>query len=79
MLIESEGLLFRGPSPDRPTEIWDYVQQNGCLSAPGTWTGQHASGVQIDERRAERLKTDNVDAEHYRYYDFPPWLRSGKE
>ena len=24
VLIESEGLLYRGPAADYPTEIWDY-------------------------------------------------------
>ena len=71
MNIESEGLLYRGDDPVAPTEIWDYPRKR--------WVPYHGGpfhlppGRPIDDAEAERLKVDNPNAEHYRYYDIPPW------
>lgn len=72
VLIESEGLLYRGPAPDHPTAIWDYPRGRWV---PYRYAGQQESGwgEEITSERAESLKTNNPSAEHYRYYDKPPW------
>jgi len=74
VLIESEGLLFRGPSVTHPTEVWDYprkrwVPYKHAATKPEGW------GVKITEEQAEGLKTDNPHAEHYLHYDTPPWAQ----
>ena len=72
ILIESEGLLFRGLSATHPTEVWDYPRKRWTLYK-GAGTKPEGWGMQITKERAEELKTDNPDAEHYLYYDTPPW------
>lgn len=71
--IESEGLLYRGPSVAEPEEIWHYPGQR-WVPYPG-YTGPVAEdwGREIDAQRAGMLKTNNWNAEHFRYYDIPPW------
>ena len=72
ILIESEGLLFRGPMPNHPAEVWDYPRQRWVQYKDG---GEQEAGwgKEITPAEADRLKTDNPDAEHYMYYDTPPW------
>lgn len=72
VLIESEGLLYRGPAADHPTEIWDYPR--------GRWVSyRHAGrekkgwGRRITPAAAGALKKNNPAAEHFMYYDTPPW------
>lgn len=75
ILIESnEGLLYRGPDVLNPTEVWDYPRKAWVpyvhrLSSNEGWARE------IDEVRAEQLKTNNPNAEHYMYYDTPPWAQ----
>jgi len=72
MLIEAGGILYRGPREDIASEVWNYPRM--------TWSRYYAcrsgriEGRQIDEAEAEKLKYDNADAEHYLYYDIPPWI-----
>ena len=74
ILIESEGLLFRGPSIDEPTEVWHYFSRKWVPYRPLGGMSGGPFGVQIDDERAEGLKSDNLDAEHFGYYDIPPWV-----
>ncbi len=71
--IESEGLLFRGPSATEPEEIWHYPGQRWVPYPSYESPVAQDWGCEIDAQRAEILKTNNGDAEHFRYYDFPPW------
>ena len=75
VFIESDGLLYRGPTVREPVEIWHYP--DGEWVPFRYYTGQEPEGwgKEIDEARAEALKVDNWSAEHYRYYDIPPWLQ----
>ena len=72
VLIESEGLLYRGPTANHPTEVWVYPRGGW---APYGYAGQKEKdwGKQITARRAARLKKNNPAAEHFKYYDTPPW------
>ena len=74
MLIEIEGLLFRGPRVNEPVEIWHYTRKEWMPYLLGKLGSPQPFGRQIGEDRAEALKVDKVDAKHYPYYDFPPWL-----
>jgi len=72
VLIESEGLLYRGSEAAHPTEIWDYPR--------GRWVHYRSAGRQkkgwgrqITPTAASALKKNNPDAEHFMYYDTPPW------
>ena len=72
VLIESEGLLFRGGKANHPIDIWDYPR--------GRWVRfkdagpkKDGWGTLIDSKRADQLKSNNPHAEHFRYYDTPPW------
>ncbi len=72
MLIESEGLLYRGQGVDHPTEIWDYprarwVHYRYAGPKEKDW------GRQITPASAKALKKNNPAAEHFMYYDTPPW------
>ena len=75
IVIEHEGLLYRGPDCNNPREIWHYVDK--CWVTFSRFASDDADfwGIEIDAIRAESLKTNNWDAEHYRYYDTPPWAR----
>jgi hypothetical protein len=72
VLIESERLLYRGPEADHPTEIWDYPR--GCW-VPYRCAGPKKKGWgrQITPTAAGALKKNNPAAEHFMYYDMPPW------
>ena len=70
ILIESEGLLYRGTDLFAPEEVWDYPRKRWVPYHDGRW---HAPGTVINEARAETLKHDNPAAEHFMYYDSPPW------
>jgi hypothetical protein len=72
ILIESEGILYRGPSADMPAEVWDYPRKQ-WVKYRAAGPHQEGWGVEIDAKRAEELKTNNVHAEHFLYYDTPPW------
>jgi len=77
MLIESEGILYRGPSLSQPTEVWHHTRKEwvrNCFLDPN---GETNLGVEIDEERAENLKNGAGMAEHFMYYDTPPWLQRG--
>ena len=74
MFIESDGLLFRGPSVNKPQEIWHYVEKRWVPYRHYRGPVSDDWGQEIDAERAETLKIDNWDAEHFRYYDIPPWL-----
>ena len=75
MLIESEGILYRGPSLSQPTEVWHHSRKEwvrNCFLDP---KGEKDFGIEIDEQRAESLKNGAGMAEHFMYYDAPPWLQ----
>ena len=74
VLIESEGLLYRGPESNYPTEVWHYPRG---YWVPFEYAGrkEKAWGKKITARQAARLKKDNPAAEHFMYYDIPPWLQ----
>jgi hypothetical protein len=74
VLVESEGLLYRGLSADHPIEIWDYPRKR-WVSYEDAGRKRKGWGRQISSARANRLKKDNPDAEHFAYYDIPPWLQ----
>src|SRR4051812_21242537 len=74
VLIEIEGLLYRGHSANHPLEIWDYPRGRWVPFAEAGVMRQ-GRGKQIDAQAAEKLKVNNADAEHYMYYDTPPWLQ----
>lgn len=71
-LIEFEGLLYRGPAPSHPTEIWDYPR-GGWVPFKDAGTRHEGWGKAINSTRAATLKKDNPHAEHFLYYDTPPW------
>lgn len=71
VMICHEGILYSGVNVTSPTKIWDYarkkwVQYNGGQKPDG-W------GREISAADADKLKTNNPDAEHYLYFDTPPW------
>ena len=74
MYIESEGILYRGSGPDCPDEVWDYPRKKWVPYADAG-PQQFGVWVEVDEARAESLKSDNPAAEHYMYYDTPPWAQ----
>lgn len=73
-LFAAAGILYRGSNPTRPDEVWHYRAKQ--------WVPyrQHALDPrevrEIDADHAERLKANNPDAEHYLYYDTPPWAQA---
>jgi hypothetical protein len=71
-LIESEGLLYRGPSVDHPTEIWDYPR-GGWARYRNAGPQKKGWGRRIMPTVARALKKNNPAAEHFMYYDTPPW------
>lgn len=71
MNIEHEGLLYRGDDPAAPSEVWDYPRKRWVRFHEGTSAG--GPGRPIDEAEADRLKVNNPRAEHFLYYDTPPW------
>ena len=75
VLIESEGLLFRGRTANHPTEIWDYPRRPwvGYMDAGPTEKGW---GKRIKSIQADRLKANNSTAEHYMYSDAPLWSQA---
>ena len=70
-LIESEGLLYRGTDLANPAEIWDYPRRQWVAFHGGPFVG--APGRKIGADEAEQLKVNNPAAEHFLYYDDPPW------
>ena len=75
ILIESdEGILYRGVELLNPTDVWDYPRKRWV-----PWVHRHSTEAgwahEIDEARAEELKTNNPAAKHYLYYDTPPWAQ----
>jgi hypothetical protein len=70
ILISRDGILYRGFDACAPTEVWDYPRKKWVAYHGGTkpmgW------GRELDEGAAEKLKSNNPDAEHYLYYDTPP-------
>jgi len=70
--MESEGLLYRGPATDHPTEIWDYPRARWV---PYRYAGPEKKGWgrQVTPTAAKALKKNNPAAEHFMYYDAPPW------
>ena len=75
IFIENEGLLYRGLDCNDPKEIWHYVDQRWVAFRRFASDDADPWGQEIDGVRAENLKTNNRDAEHFRYYDTPPWSR----
>lgn len=73
MLIESEGLLYRGPDLCSPEEIWNYRAKTWVKYWGGRLRPEEA--VQVDEARAETLKYNSSVGEHFLWYDIPPWLQ----
>ncbi len=76
MNIEYEGLLYRGDDLSSPGEIWDYPRKR--------WVAFHDAafrepGRAISDAEAEALKVNNPAAEHFLYYDIPPWRRLQSE
>jgi hypothetical protein len=73
ILISKDGILYRGFDTSAPTEVWDYPRKKWVTYHGGTkpvgW------GKEIDESAAEKLKSNNADAEPYLYYDTPPWAQ----
>jgi hypothetical protein len=74
VLIESEGLLYRGPSADHPQEVWDYPRRR-WVPYMDAGPQKDSWGKPINAEQAERLKSNNSSAEHFMYYDEPPWLQ----
>jgi hypothetical protein len=68
IFIENEGLLYRGPDCNDPTEIWHYIDQRWVEFRRLSSDDADPWGQDIDGVRAEKLKTNNWDAEHFRYY-----------
>jgi hypothetical protein len=66
-------LLYRGDDPGAPTEIWDYPRKRWVPYHGGPFHG--APGRVLDDAEAEQLKVNNAAAEHFMYYDIPPWLQ----
>lgn len=73
MLIEGEGLLFRGSNSRHPEEIWHYTQKRWVPYRYYSGEEPEGWGQEVSEARAEALKVNNPHAEHYLYYDIPPW------
>lgn len=73
MLIESEGILYRGSNLEQPEEVWHYVQRVWVPYKQESLDLRHTR--EIDDARAETLKVDNPAAGHYQYYDKPPWAQ----
>jgi hypothetical protein len=71
--IVCEGILYRGSNLQQPEEVWNYPR--GCWSPYSQ--GDLSAAAWIDETSAEPLKTNNPSAEHYCYYDTPPWSQGG--
>lgn len=75
-LFAAAGILYRGADPTRPDEVWHYSAKRWAPYC------QHeldpAEVREIDAEQAERLKTNNPDAEHYLYYDTPPWAQGAR-
>lgn len=72
VLMVSEGILFRGPEVNHPTEVWDYPRKN--------WVSYKSAGLKvagwsslISSAAAEALKFNNPAAEHFQHFDSPPW------
>jgi hypothetical protein len=78
VLIESEGVLYRGPTATHPTEVWVYPR-GGWV--PYGYAGQKEKGwgKRITARHAARLKKNNAAAEHFNYYDTPPWSQPASD
>lgn len=68
-----EGILYRGTNLTQPEEVWDYPRKR--------WVpySQHAlepgDPQWISDAEAKALMVDNAAAEHFRYYDTPPWAQ----
>ncbi len=76
MLLESrEGLLFRGSGVMNPIEVWHYGRKLWVAFNPRHEPVYEGWAVEVSEVRSEALKHDNPSAEHYLYYDTPPWLQ----
>ena len=75
VFIESEGLLYRGPSVHEPLEIWHYPHKVWVPFCYYEGPVDDDWGKEIDASRAEALKVDNWNAENFSYYDIPPWLQ----
>lgn len=73
MLIEAEGILYRGAILEDPDEVWNYPGKRWVTYHGGA--GSLAEPQEIDEARAEALKVDNPSAEYFMYYDSPPWAQ----
>jgi len=71
MLIDADGILYRGVSLTTPDEVWDYPRKR--------WVPYHGGALaearEIDPDRAEALKSNNSAAEYFAYYDTPPWAQ----
>jgi hypothetical protein len=66
-----EGILFRGPDLVTPLEVWDHARKRWVTYHGGPIS--RGTGEAVDAARAEVLKVDNPAAEHFFYYDDPPW------
>lgn len=73
MFIEREGLLFRGSNPRHPEEIWHYTEKRWVPYRYYGGEEPEGWGQEVSEARAEALKVNNPHAEHFLYYDMPPW------
>ncbi len=73
MLIEEDGLLFRGPALNEQREIWHYTQKKWVPYRYYDGPTDDHRAHEIGSERAEELKVNNPHAEHFLYYDTPPW------
>jgi hypothetical protein len=71
--IECEGLLYRGNDIGAPTEIWDYPRKRWVRFHGGPFAG--TPGREIEDAEAELLKAENAAAEHFLWFDIPPWIQ----
>lgn len=75
-LFTAAGILYRGADGEKPDEVWHYGAKR--------WVPYRQDALdpselrEINAEQADRLKTNNPDAEHYLYYDTAPWAQGSK-
>ena len=70
-LFANEGILYRGTNKTNPEEVWHYPRKCWVPYREGALDPKRTT--EIGAEAAERLKSNNPSAEHYCYYDTPPW------
>lgn len=70
--------MYRGLRADHPIDIWDYPRGRWVPYADAG-PRERGWGRQINFAQARRLKKNNPGAEHFVYYDIPPWLHRSSQ